>query len=89
MKSKKISDSEQPGSHPAVFKPSWNPEAIERKNHESNRKMDITKMHVGQSLEYLGRDLNLSKICFQPRNSLYFGYLGPQIITVGATNKDS
>ena len=64
MKIKKISDSEQQASQPTVFKPTWNPEANERRNHESNRKMDITKMHVGQSLEYLGPDLKLSKISF-------------------------
>ena len=59
MKINKISDPVQPASQPAVFKPTWHPEAIERKNHETNRKMDITKMHVGQSLEYLGRDLKV------------------------------
>ena len=80
MKIKKISDPEQPASQPAVFKPTWHPEAIERKNHETNRKMDITKMHVGQSLEYLGRDLKVNKISYRPRNSLYLRW--SQIITV-------
>ena len=45
-----------------LFKPTWKPEGAERKNHESQRKIDITKTHVGQSLEYLGTAFNKSAL---------------------------